>query len=243
MEKINIKEIYDILLEKYGSQGWWPVYSLRNTEGRDARGYFVTGVPVGTGRDLSLRESSIYEIAVGAVLTQNTAWANVEKAIDNLVTLNLLDPKIILNIDQDELADAIRPSGYYNQKAKKIKILTGYLLEGGFLEEGNTPDRDNLLGLWGIGEETADSILLYGYNVPLFVVDAYTKRLFGRIGILISSENYKKTAGVFTSRLEEDSLVYQEYHALIVRHGKEHCRKKPVCEGCVLQKLCSGCSH
>ena len=154
-----------------------------------------------------------------------------------------MDPKIILNIDQDELADAIRPSGYYNQKAKKIKILTGYLLEGGFLEEGNTPDRDNLLGLWGIGEETADSILLYGYNVPLFVVDAYTKRLFGRIGILISSENYKKTAGVFTSRLEEDSLVYQEYHALIVRHGKEHCRKKPVCEGCVLQKLCSGCSH
>ena len=234
----NISEIYKTLFDKYGPQGWWPVYSLRNTEGRDDRGYFVTGVPVGTGRDLSLRESSKFEIAIGAVLTQNTAWTNVEKAIDNLVNLKLMDSRIILDIDQVVLADAIRPGGYYNQKAKKIKILNKFMVDGGFFESGNTPERDDLLDLWGIGEETADSILLYAYEVPVFVIDAYTRRIFERLGILAGGEKYEEIVGIFTDRPEEDFVVYQEYHSLIVRHAKEHCRKKPLCDGCVLNEIC-----
>lgn len=258
--------IYKNLLEKYGPQGWWPVYSLRNTEGRDGRGYFVSGVPVGTGRDLrlhrragrmhsraidevydqagllptslSLRESSKFEIAIGAVLTQNTAWINVEKALANLIEQNLIDPKIILDIDQDKLAEFIRPSGYYNQKAKKIKILTKFLLEGNYLAEETIPQRDDLLGLWGIGEETADSILLYAYKVPVFVVDAYTKRIFIRLGLLDGCEKYGEISRFFTDNIVEDSAVYQEYHALIVKHAKESCKINPDCTGCILNNIC-----
>ncbi len=252
----NIIVIYKILLDRYGPQGWWPVYSLRNKEGRDDRGYYLGHVPVGTGRDLrlhrragsllptslSLRELSKFEITIGAVLTQNTAWTNVEKAIDNLVKNDLMDPDKILIIKQNELAEVIKPSGYYNQKAKKIKILTHFLLEGDFLKNGNIPERDDLLKLWGIGEETADSILLYAYKVPVFVVDTYTKRIFMRLGLLVGSEKYDEVVSLFTENLKKEYTIYQEYHALIVRHAKEHCRKTPNCVGCVLnstnQKLC-----
>ena len=208
-------------------------------EGCDNRGYYISKAGVQTHGRASLSPASKFEIAIGAILTQNTAWTNVEKAIDNLVKLNLMDPNIILDIAQGELAEAIRPSGYYNQKAKKIKILTRFLLDGGFFEDDNIPDRADLLGLWGIGDETADSILLYAFKVPVFVIDAYTKRIFERIGILNDSESYKKFTRVFTNSLEEDSVTYQEYHALIVKHAKEHCRKKPLCDGCVLRRLCS----
>lgn len=154
------------------------------------------------------------------------------------MNLGLMDPKIILETSQDELADAIRPSGYYNQKAKKIKILTRFLLDGWFFGDSNIPDRADLLGLWGIGEETADSILLYAFDVPVFVIDAYTRRIFSRLGVLDGGEKYKEVAGVFTDTLEENFVVYQEYHALIVKHAKEHCRKKPLCDGCVLNEIC-----
>ncbi len=233
MEKINIKELYDILFKKYGPQGWWPVYSLRNTEGRDKRGYYIGNVE--TPYRASLH--SIFEIALGAVLTQNTAWTNVEKAIDNLINLSLMSPEKIVEIDRDELADIIRPSGYYNQKAKKLKILSRFLLDGGFLEDGNIPDRDDLLGLWGIGEETADSILLYAYGVPVFVIDAYTRRIFDRLGIPDGRRGTARST-LTADSLEEDSGIYQEYHALIVRHAKEHCRKKPICGDCVLNEIC-----
>ncbi len=216
MNKINIKEIYNILLDKYGPQGWWPVR-------RDAK------FCVSTNR---------YEIVVGAILTQNTAWTNVEKAVDNLIILGLMDPKVIMDIDQDDLANAIRSSGYYNQKAKKLKILTRYLMEGNFLQSENIPERDDLLKLWGIGEETVDSILLYAYGVPVFVIDAYTRRIFERLGILSGGEQYEVIAGVIADSIEEDPEVYKEFHALIVRHGKEHCRKTPDCITCILKDFC-----
>ena len=115
---------------------------------------------------------------------------------------------------------------------------TSRRLDGRFLEDGNSPRRSDLLGLWGIGEETADSILLYAYGVPVFVIDTYTRRIFERVGILKGSESYKDIAGVFTDSLEVDFIVYQEYHALIVKHAKEHCGTKPICDGCVLEKKC-----
>jgi len=237
MNKIFV-QIYKKLLEEYGSQGWWPVYSLRNTEYRDGRGYYYDYVQLESHRKLTLGKLSEFEIAIGAVLTQNTAWTNVEKALGNLIKQNLIDPKGIMDIDQEKLADLIRPSGYYNQKAEKIKILTHFLLTGGYFQNKNIPARENLLALWGIGEETADSILLYAYNVPLFVVDAYTKRIFKRLGILEGKEKYKEIAGLFTDSLGKDYLVFQEYHALMVQHAKEHCRKKPICKACVLNNLC-----
>jgi len=234
----KIKNIYKILLGRYGLQGWWPVYSLRNTKGRDNRGYFIRDVPIEADGRSPLRESSKFEIAIGAILTQNTAWTNVEKALANLIDQSLIDPKIIVDIDKDKLAQFIHPSGYYNQKAKKIKILTYFLLEGKYLEDGNIPHRIDLLNLWGIGGETADSILLYAYNFPVFVVDAYTKRIFSRLGLLEGSENYEEISRLFTDNIVENYDVYQEYHALIVRHAKNYCRKKPICIGCVLKSFC-----
>ena len=230
--------IYKILLEEYGPQGWWPVYSLRNTKYRDKRGYFVTNVTKGIDNHLSLDKLSRFEVALGAVLTQNTAWTNAEKALTNLIKKNMIDPGIISNIDQEELAELIRPSGYYNQKAKKLKILTHFLQEGDFFKDGYIPERDDLLKLWGIGEETTDSILLYAYNFPVFVVDAYTKRIFMRLGILDGIKKYDEIARLFTNNLERKYTIYQEYHALIVRHAKDHCKKTPNCVGCVLDSIC-----
>lgn len=234
----NVEQIYTKLIMKYGYQGWWPVYSLRNTNNRDERGYMISSVPVGTGHDLSLRESSKYEIAIGAILTQNTAWTNVEKALLNLKKLNLIDPGKILYIDEKELAEIIRPSGYYNQKAKKIKLLTNFLIKGNYLTGENIPSRDSLLRLWGIGNETADSILLYGYNIPVFVVDTYTTRIFTRLGLLNEDRKYEDISIFFTDNLEKNYKIYQEYHSLIIKHAKEHCHKKPICEGCVLNNIC-----
>lgn len=227
----KISNVYSVLLNAYGPQGWWPVYSLRQTEGRDERGY--SDKPPG-----KLSPLSRFEIAAGAVLTQNTSWFNVEKTIDTLSRSGLLDPVKILDVPQSELAASIRQSGYYNQKARKLKILAAFLLDGEYLQDGKFPDRDALLGLWGIGKETADSILLYAYGVPFFVVDTYTKRIFNRLGVLTGDEEYDEIAEKFSSCFKSDAAVLQEYHALIVRHAKEQCRKKPECNGCVLRESC-----
>ncbi len=235
----NFAFIYKILLDAYGSQGWWPVYSLKNTKYRDERGYFIPNVTKGIDNYRSLDKFSMFEVAVGAILTQNTAWTNVEKALANIINKNLMDSGIIENIDQEQLAELIRSSGYFNQKAKKLIILTHFLNDGNFLDDGNIPERDDLLKLWGIGEETADSILLYAYNVPVFVVDAYTKRIFIRLGLLDGREKYGEIASLFTYNLEKEYTIFQEYHALIVRHAKEYCRKKPICTGCVLKSFCN----
>ncbi len=230
-----ISNVYSVLLNAYGPQGWWPVYTLRDTEGRDERGY-AQRLPV------KLSPLSRFEIAAGAVLTQNTSWFNVEKTIDSLFCSGLLDPVKIRDVPQTELAASIRQSGYYNQKARKLKNLAAFLLDGEYLQDGKKdgkiPDRDALLGLWGIGKETADSILLYAYGVPFFVVDTYTKRIFNRLGVLTGDEKYDEIAEKFSSCFKSDVAVFQDYHALIVRHAKEHCRKKPECSGCVLKESC-----
>jgi endonuclease III related protein len=236
MEILKISTIYKILLKKYGPQGWWPVYSLRNKNNRNEKGYFInTGL---INRSKFLSKASQFEIALGAILTQNTAWTNVEMAIDNLVNQNLLDPEILLETEQNILEEAIRPSGYYRQKAKKLKILAQYITDGKVFDNEHIPKRDSLLELWGIGNETADSILLYAYNVPVFVVDAYTIRIIQRIGILKGTEKYEVISKVFTDNIKKDFTVYQEFHALIVQHAKQHCKKKPVCEGCALEYGC-----
>lgn len=234
--------IFNCLLDYYGPQGWWPVYSLRLSGGRDKRGYLPNPSDYSRRNIIAgLSSRDVFEIAVGAVLTQNTSWKNVEKALENLESAGLLDCRAVMDASATALADAVRPSGYYNQKAKKLKVLARFFSERGNPDNGNPPSREDLLELWGVGKETADSILLYAYGLPFFVVDAYTKRMFKRLGILTGDEEYDEIAAAFTSALGEDPGLFNEYHALIVRHGREHCRKKPLCKGCVLRmnNLCS----
>ncbi len=208
-------EIYRRLLDHFGHLQWWP----------------------GTTR---------FEIMVGAILTQNTAWTNVEKAIANLDRENLLTPDALAQVDIRKLRTLIRPSGYYNQKAKKLKGFVEFLLDGpykGSIESMIRADtqtlRAQLLDVWGIGPETADSMLHYALDHPLFVVDAYTRRAFARLGILPQDADYQMTQQLFMEHLPADLSLYNDYHAQIVWLGKEFCRPKPKCDDCPLNELCT----
>lgn len=195
----KVQKVYDLLYKKYDSQHWWPV-SSNNPE---------------------------FEIIVGAILTQNTNWKNVEKSIKNLKENNMLDKNTIKRINITKLAALIRSSGYYKQKAKKLKEFVSFKGE---------INRENLLSIWGIGPETADSILLYAYNKPVFVVDAYTKRIFSRLGTKLDSYNeYQK---FFHKNLPKDYKLFNEYHALLVELAKKHCKTIPICDNCPLNKEC-----
>ncbi len=207
----TLQAIHDHLLAAYGPQGWWPA-------------------------------DSVFEMMVGAILTQNTSWTNVEAAIANMKAAGLLDARAIAACNEDQLATAIRPSGYYNQKARKLKIFADfYLSHGG--EPGLralTSPRQMLLALHGIGPETADSMLLYALERPVFVIDAYTRRIFGRLGLTLPEASYHALQDYFHSSLPSSLELFKEYHALIVMHAKRHCRIRPVCVGCPLQ---DGCAH
>lgn len=199
--EINLKEIYDLLFEYYGSQGWWPGEGI--------------------------------EIAIGAILTQQTNWHNVEKAIKCLKEENCLDIECLEKISLEKLEKLIQSSGYYKVKARKLKALIDLLIKT------PQPDRNALLSVKGIGHETADSILLYWYEQPYFVIDAYTFRIFQRLGHY-EGEDYLELQRVFMEILPSDTKLYNEYHALIVKHAKEHCFKNnPKCNGCPLAKHCS----
>ena len=213
----QIKKVHDILLEEYGEQGWWP------KTGKSASGYDKRNK-----RRIPTKKERL-EITLGAILTQNTSWKNVEKTIEKLHAKGLVDAGKLKELPEKELAELIRSSGYFNQKARKIKEFLKY--EGKVTREG-------LLSIWGIGPETADSILLYAYSRPYFVVDAYTKRAFSRIGLCGKDSGYEEIQEMFHSCLERDAALFNEYHALIVEHAKRHCRKKPDCEGCPVERIC-----
>ncbi|OYT32516.1 endonuclease III [Candidatus Woesearchaeota archaeon ex4484_78] len=209
----KLLQVFNILLDSYGPQGWWPI------KGKYSKDNFSR----------KLERDEVFEICVGAILTQNTAWKNVERALNNLYPLS---PEKIKKLTLEELGNAVQPAGYFNQKAIYLKIFADY-----FLELKNAPSRDELLSVKGIGNETADSILLYAFRRPEFVVDAYTKRLFARLG-LIENLSYLETKRFFESNLKHDASLFQEFHALIVEHAKRHCRSKPLCDGCCLRNIC-----
>lgn len=200
----KIKEIYDKLEEKFGFQGWWPTYSSNKR----------------------------FEVIVGCILTQNTSWKNVEKAIKNLEKFNFLNKEAIKQLNEEELGELIRSSGYYKQKAKKLKAMIE------FLDSGKEVNRENLLNIWGVGKETADSILLYAYNKPEFVVDAYTKRILTSLNLIKGDEEYDEIKMLFENNLDKNVELFKEFHALLVKLGKEYCKKKPNCKECVLRKKC-----
>jgi endonuclease-3 related protein len=208
MVKEKLLNIYYRLLERYGPQHWWP----------------------GQGP---------FEVMVGAVLTQSAAWTNVEKAIRNLRETGALSPKALRRLPVSELAALIFPSGYYNAKALKLKALADYL--GKYQDDldrlfavGTCQLRRELLGVHGIGEETADSILLYAAGRPVFVVDAYTRRIFGRAGLVPARGSYTDHQSLFMENLPADVGLFNEYHALLVCLGKNVCRRRPLCQQCCL---------
>jgi endonuclease-3 related protein len=208
----RINEIYHRLYRHFGPQHWWP-------------------------------GESTLEITVGAVLTQNTNWQNVEKAIANLQEHNLLSLPALSAIPVDILAQHIKPSGYYNLKAKRLKnLITAIGQEDedltSFLATDLDTLRQNLLAVKGIGPETADAIILYAAAKPIFVIDAYTHRVLLRHDLIWEESDYHEMQELFMAALPEDVALYNEYHALLVRVGKEFCLKNnPKCDGCPLAGL------
>jgi endonuclease-3 related protein len=209
----QIKKLYDHFLKKYSFQGWWPLLDCDGcnpTKTGSIKGYHP--------KDYSYpkNEQQKFEICIGAILTQNTAWHNVEKALFNLKKIKTLTPLSIKKLNILKLKKSIKPAGYFNQKAKKLKIFADFFIK----LDGKTPTRDELLDVWGVGPETADSILLYAYKVPSFVIDAYTKRLMQKLGY--SEKSYDKLKKIFEDSLEKDYKLYQEFHALIVEDAKQN---------------------
>lgn len=182
---------------------------------------------------------------VGAILTQNTAWTNVEKAIHNLKENNALNPEVIVSTHQKRLASWLKPSGYFNIKAKRLKnYCYWYLAQGGYdaLAKLSTGDlRHEILSVNGVGPETADDILLYAFQRPVFVIDAYTRRIFSRLDLLDAEQGYDHLRHHFEDNLKKERdrvALFNEYHALIVIHAKNICRKKPLCQECFLVNVC-----
>lgn len=177
------------------------------------------------------------EIIIGAILTQNTNWTNVEKAITNLKAAGLLSLHKLSKSAPDRVAELIRSAGYFNQKAQRLICISQVMQD--FLPPEDIPGaRKFLLNLKGIGPETADSILLYAFDLPVFVIDTYTHRLFNRLGVVPDNASYSDLQQLFMQHLKPDPRLYNEYHALIVRHAKLHCRKQPVCLNCPLSTIC-----
>jgi len=210
---MDFRGIYQLLLDRFGPQHWWP-------------------------------GETPFEVAVGAILTQNTSWTNVEKAITNLKRARRLSTRGIGSLSEKELAGLIRPSGYFNQKSRRLKDFVDYLetqYRGSMAvmaRYGLAELRHELLALNGIGPETADSILLYALNKPVFVIDAYTKRVLARHGCVDEGATYHQVQELFHTHLAADVSLYNEYHALFVRLCKDHCSKRtPACSGCPLESL------
>lgn len=183
-----------------------------------------------------------FEIMVGAILTQNTAWSNVEKAITNLKRARALSPQKILAASHATLARWLKPSGYFNVKAKRLRAYCQWLMaQGGIKRLAHMPThelRAALLSVHGIGPETADDILLYALDRPVFVIDTYTRRMFQRLGLITGKENYEALRTMFESGLKTDAALFNEYHALIVVHAKDICRQRPRCGACCFTRTC-----
>lgn len=233
-----IRKAYSIFYSEYGRQGWWPLSGEpRNNSCEKGKGKHTPKHH--NGRPVS--DDDRFEIMVGAILTQNTAWTNVEKAITQLNASGISTPARILSSKKEKVANLIRSAGYYNQKSERLAIISEFVRQNRFsnLIATDTPNlRQMLLDVKGIGPETADSIVLYAFEKPSFVIDAYTKRIFSRMGVCRKDEEYHALQSLFVSAMRKDVNAYKEYHALIVEHAKRHCRTKPICTGCPISRLC-----
>ncbi|MFC2020531.1 endonuclease III domain-containing protein [Chloroflexota bacterium] len=209
----QLQDVYQRLMGTYGPQGWWPA-------------------------------EEPFEVMVGAILTQSVAWRNAENAIANLKTAGALSPQALRRSSLSDLATLIHPCGYYNVKARKLKSMVQWLEEycrddlSKLFTRSSDQLRQQLLSVWGIGEETADSIALYAAYKPIFVIDAYTRRIINRIGMSPESNNYAAYQALFMDNLPADVSLFNEYHALLVCLAKDVCRKRPLCQRCCLRTVC-----
>jgi endonuclease-3 related protein len=211
-------DIYRRLLSRYGPQHWWPA-------------------------------EEPFEIIVGAILTQSAAWVNVEKAIAGLRAAGALNPQALRTMPPTEIAGHIRSCGYFNAKARKLRAFAewferdyGSSLKALFARD-TVELRHQLLAVYGIGEETADSIILYAAGKPVFVIDAYTRRIVSRLGLTVADKTpYSRIQSFFMENLPADAPLFNEYHALLVRLGKEVCRPRPLCSSCCLKEVCQSCN-
>ncbi|OPY25977.1 MAG: G/T mismatches repair enzyme [Methanocella sp. PtaU1.Bin125] len=212
--KKELLEIYGALLACFGHRGWWP------------------------------GAESPFEVVIGALLAQNVAWANAKQAVDNLKAAGLMSPEKLYAAHAEEIAPLIRPSRFYNMKTIKIKDFMRFFNDeydldmGGMAREEPGVLRKKLLGVKGLGKETADTILCYACDMPVFVVDAYTKRIFARYGIISPGAEYDEIQAVFMSNLPEDVVLYNDFHAQIVHLGNAVCKTDPVCDRCPLCRTC-----
>jgi len=209
----KLLNIYQQLIDCYGPQHWWPAQEP-------------------------------FEVMVGAILTQSAAWLNVEKAIANLKAAKALSPQVLRQLNQPEIATLIRPCGYYNAKTLKLKALAHWLgehyndnLDKLFANDTNSL-RQQLLSIYGIGQETADSIILYAANKPIFVIDAYTRHIINHIGLTPENNSYNAYQLLFMDNLPADVRLFNEYHALLVHLAKNVCRSRPLCRQCCLNNMC-----
>ncbi len=216
MRRASPLEVYKRLHAHHGDQNWWPA-------------------------------DSSFEMMVGAILTQNTRWENVKAAIHNLKQANMLSPESILTCKPEKLEELIRPSGFFRQKSKRLIEFSRF-----FASHGGTKGlrlwptkalRARLLELHGIGPETADAMLLYALDKPQFVIDAYTRRIFGRLGMIAAEMPYDDIQNYFVQRLPGLLQLFQEYHALIVQQAKLYCCTKPLCDNCPLFELCASAAE
>ena len=213
LKPTELLDIYNKLESHFGQQHWWPA-------------------------------DTAFEVVVGAILTQNTSWKNVEKAIENLKDEDVLNPEGIYGVPVERLETFLIPSGFFRVKTARLKSFIIFLFEkyGGELDSLLSLEpallRDELLGIKGIGKETADSIILYAADKPAFVVDAYTRRVFERLGMLEKDAAYDEIKQMFEEHLPVDTRIYNRFHALIVKLAKDVCKKRPVCEECPLEGGC-----
>lgn len=206
--------VYEKLAEYYGKKKWWQA-----------------------NRDFEPRE---LEIAVGAILTQNTNWGNVEKALNSMVKEGITDLESILNTETERLEEIIKPSGFYRQKSRRLKVLAKYISAFRNFEDFlKRAKRQELLNIRGIGPETADSILLYVCGRTHFVVDSYTRRILKRLGMTDGKTKYQEIKSLFEDALPSDPEIYKKCHAVMVEHAKRHCRKRPDCSECPLSGICA----
>jgi endonuclease-3 related protein len=212
-ERENLLKIYQQLLDHFGSPGWWPA-------------------------------KTPFEVIVGAILTQSVSWRNVQQAIARLSETGVLDPVAMRELPQEKLEDLIHSTRYYRMKAKKLKAFLDFIHEeyhDNLEELANQPSdklRQELLTIYGLGAETVDSILLYAFEIPIFVVDGYTRRIFSRLGYWEPKISYDRMQKYFQGHLAAESQLYNEYHALIVSLGHSYCRQIPRCKSCPISSLC-----
>jgi endonuclease III related protein len=212
-DSANVRSLYDRLFDAYGPQHWWP-------------------------------GDSPYEVIVGAILTQNTNWTNVEKALAALRAADVWSFEAIRVTERSALATLIRPSGYFNQKARKLHEFASLISDDfrgqldDLLDLPMAELRTTLLGIWGIGDETADDIVLYAAKKPSFVIDTYTRRIVDRLGWRADGDEYRDYQSLFADRLPHDAPLFNEFHALLDEHAATVCRPTPKCDGCCLKDIC-----